>query len=132
LGQQRLATRGRLHAIGFLSESEALKQSPICSGLPSLTARRTCGPKQCARWPIWLIPRLPKHQLDAGPDDAELAARLATLGRGQLRRVLLEIIFALGRLQWLRTADWLKENLDQPYAALARGNAGAPAIEKLA
>ena len=45
-------------------------------------------------------PVLVRHRLDAGPGDAELAARLAALGNGQDRRVELEVIIALGRLRW--------------------------------
>ena len=50
---------------------------------------------------------------------AELAARLAALDDGQDRRVGLEIIIALGRLRWAGTADWLRNHLTRPDAALA-------------
>src|SRR5581483_10933525 len=64
-------------------------------------------------------PVLVKHRLDAGKGDADLAARLAALGKGQEVRVLLEITIALGRLRWVGIPGWLKENLPKPDQTLA-------------
>src|SRR5262249_2256193 len=55
----------------------------------------------------------------AGPGDADLAVRLAELGKGQYSRVQLEIIVALGRLRWASAPDWLRQHLGKPDAALA-------------
>ena len=83
-------------------------------------------------------PVLTKHKLDAGPGDRDLAARLAALAKGQDERVLLEIVIALGRLRWAGAADWLRQNLAKPDAALAhaamqtlRRSGNWPAILKL-
>ena len=46
-------------------------------------------------------PVLTRHKLDAGRGDAEVAERLAAAARGQDRRVVLEIVIALGRLRWI-------------------------------
>jgi putative membrane-bound dehydrogenase-like protein len=64
-------------------------------------------------------PMLVKHQLDAGRGDAALAERLATLAKGQDKRVVLEIVIALGRLRWAGAPDWLRQNLARPDATLA-------------
>src|SRR5262249_54908058 len=64
-------------------------------------------------------PVLVRHKLDAGPGDADLAVRLAELGKGQNSRVQREIIVALGRLRWASAPDWLRQHLGKPDAALA-------------
>jgi putative membrane-bound dehydrogenase-like protein len=64
-------------------------------------------------------PVLVRHRLDAGPGDAELAARVAELGKGQDSRVQREIVIALGRLRWAGTAAWLRQNLGKTDDALA-------------
>src|SRR5207237_4203201 len=83
-------------------------------------------------------PVLTRHQLDAGPGDADLAVRLAALGKGQDSQVLLEVIIALGRLRWVGAPDWLRQHLGTPDGALAhaamqtlRRSGNWPAILKL-
>src|SRR5205823_3294321 len=58
-------------------------------------------------------PVLTEHRLDAGPGDAALAARLATLAvaEGRDPRVVLEVVIALGRLRWTGAPDWLRRTL---------------------
>ncbi|MEX0642518.1 MAG: HEAT repeat domain-containing protein [Pirellulales bacterium] len=119
LAAGRIGLRGRLHAIWILVHLQGAKAiAPllaIASSDPELSVRA-----QAVRAIADLAdPLLARHRLDAGPGDAELAARLAALDNGQDRRVLLEIIVALGRLQWPGTARWLKDNLTNPDAALA-------------
>jgi putative heme-binding domain-containing protein len=64
-------------------------------------------------------PILTRHRLAAGPGDAGLAERLAALSKGQDRRVLREIVIALGRLRWAGLPEWLRQGLGQPDPALA-------------
>lgn len=119
LDEQRLGTRGRLHAVWILAKvrgAEAiadLLRIAESDREPNVRAQAVRAVADLAD------PTLIQHRLDARSGDAKLAARLATLSKGQDRRVLLEIIVALGRLQWPGTADWLKENLDQPDAVLS-------------
>jgi len=63
-----------------------------------------------------LDPVLVQGRLDAPPADG---SRLAALGVGQDRRVILEVVVALGRLRWSGTPAWLRENLGTPDPALA-------------
>jgi putative membrane-bound dehydrogenase-like protein len=83
-------------------------------------------------------PVLTQHKLDAAAGDVDIAARLVALGKGQDAPVQREIIIALGRLHWAGAPDWLRDNLEQPDAALAhaamqtmRRSANWPAILKL-
>ncbi|MCI0640641.1 MAG: hypothetical protein L0Y70_16325, partial [Gemmataceae bacterium] len=56
-------------------------------------------------------PVLSKGRLDAGRGDPKLAEKLAALANDQDRRVLLEIVIALGRLRWHDAPAWLGKKL---------------------
>ena len=56
-------------------------------------------------------PVLAGHRLDAPPADPAIAERLAKLALGKDPRVLLEIVIAVGRLQWREAPDWLRKTL---------------------
>ena len=63
-------------------------------------------------------PVLARHQLDAGPGDPELAARLAELAEGRNPQVQLELVVALGRLRWPGLPTWLRNAHLKPDGAL--------------
>ena len=115
----RIGVGGRLHAVWILPQIQgaaAIEPLLIVAGSdpsPSVRAQAVRAIADCAD------PLLARHRLDAGPGDAQLAARLAALGLGQDPRVTLEIVVALGRLRWPGTAGWLRENLHKPDAALS-------------
>jgi putative heme-binding domain-containing protein len=119
LAAGEIGLRGRLHAVWILVHLQgALAIEPLFAIArsdpePSVRAQAVRAIADLAD------PMLVSHRLDAGPGDADLAARLAALGQGQDRQTLLEIIVALGRLRWPGTANWLRENLTDPDAALS-------------
>src|SRR5262249_30404048 len=83
-------------------------------------------------------PMLLRHRLDAGPGDAELAARLAAPASGEGPRVVREIVSVLSRLAWPDAPGWLRKALTQPDAALVhaamqalRRSGNWPAVLKL-
>jgi putative membrane-bound dehydrogenase-like protein len=119
LATGRIGPRGRLHAIWILVHSQGAAAIE-----PLLTMARSDPEPSVRAQAVRAIadladPMLSGHRLDAGPGDAELAARLAALGKRPDRRAELEIIIALGRLRWPGTADWLKDNLAEPDASLS-------------
>ena len=119
LAEERIGPRGRLHAIWILVRLQGDKALD-----PLLTIARSDTESSVRAQAVRAIadladPVLLRHRLDAGRGDTELAARLAALGQGQDRRLGLEIINALGRMRWVGTADWLKDNLTKPDAALS-------------
>jgi hypothetical protein len=138
LGKKRLGALGRLHAIWALAHLDGRKAIDdlvrIATSDPEASARA-----QAVRAVADLAdPVFTRHKLDAGPGDADLAERLAALGKGQDHRVLLEVFVALGRLRWAGVPDWLRHNLGKPDAALAhaaqqalRRSRNWPAILKL-
>jgi putative membrane-bound dehydrogenase-like protein len=119
LGRNRLGPRGRRHGIWILATLGGAEA--IADLLLLAESDREPGVRIQALRAIADLadPVLVQHRLDPGPGDAELAARLAGLGKGQDRGVLLEVIIALGRLRWPGTAAWLQENVQQPDAALS-------------
>jgi len=138
LGKGRIGERGRLHAVWALAHAggptviDDLLRLAGSDPEPSVRAQAVRAVADLAD------PVLTRHRLDAGPGDADLALRLAALGKGQDSRVLLEVIIALGRLGWAGAPDWLKQNLGKPDAALAhaamqtlRRSRNWPAILKL-
>jgi putative membrane-bound dehydrogenase-like protein len=119
LDQQQVGMRGRLHAVWILAK---IRGADAISDLLKIAAsdRKPNVRAQAVRAVADLTdPVLIHHRLDAGPGDAQLAVRVAALGKDRDRRILLEVIVALGRLHWPGTADWLKKNVDQPDAALS-------------
>ncbi len=119
LASRELGTRGRLHAVWALAH---LDSATAIDDLLRL-ARSDVEPvvrAQVVRAIADLAdPVLAQHRLDAGPGDADLATRLAELGKRQDDRVRREVIIALGRLRWQGTPDWLAQYLGEPDAALA-------------
>lgn len=118
LTEQRLGDHGRCHVIWALARVggstaiDDLLRLAKSDPEPSVRAQAIRAVADLAD------PVFTRHRLNAGPGDADLSLRLAALGRGQDRRVLLEIIVALGRLGWKDAPNWLRQNLVQPDAAL--------------
>ena len=118
LAAGRIGPRGRRHAIWILVEVQGAEAiEPLLAIArsdpePSVRAQAVRAIADLAD------PVLAQHQLGAGPGDAELAGRLAALGKGQDCRVGLEVIVAMGRLRWPGIADYLKANLIKPDAAV--------------
>ncbi|MFI5456200.1 MAG: HEAT repeat domain-containing protein [Isosphaerales bacterium] len=135
IGGRRLGARGRLHAIWALARAGG----PAKIGELLDLARAETDPRiqaQAVRAVADLAdPVLLRHRLDAGPGDAELAARLAHLARDRDPRVVREVVIAVGRLGWSAAPNWLHSILKDPDAALAhaamqtmRRSANWPAI----
>jgi putative membrane-bound dehydrogenase-like protein len=128
LGTGRLGAPGRRHAIWALANLDG----PAAIDDLMRIARSDPDPgvrAQAVRAVADLAdPVLTRHRLDAGPGDADLAARLAAAGQGADRRVLLEVVIALGRLRWTGVPDWLRQNLGEPDAAL--GHAAMQALRR--
>lgn len=119
LAKKRIGTRGRLHAqwaLAHLGGQTAIHDLlRIATSDPEARVRA-----QAVRVVADLAdPVFTQHRLNAGSADADLAAGLAALGKGQDSRVLLEVIIALGRLRWAGVPDWLRQNLTKPDASLA-------------
>jgi putative membrane-bound dehydrogenase-like protein len=118
LDRKQLGPRGRRHAIWALARIagpagiERLMRIAASDPEPGVRAQAVRAVADLAD------PVLTKHRLDAGPGDAALAERLASQAKGQDRRVLLEIVIALGRLRWRQAPEWLRRNLVSPDAAL--------------
>jgi putative membrane-bound dehydrogenase-like protein len=119
LGKERVGVRGRLHAVWILAHVRGAKAIDDLFRIaktdpePSVRAQAVRAVADLAD------PVLVRHKLDAGTGDADLAVRLAELGRGQNSGVQREIIVALGRLRWASAPDWLRQHLGKPDAALA-------------
>ena len=63
-------------------------------------------------------PVLAQHRLAAGPGDAGLAGKLATLADGRDPRVVREVLIAVARLQWAGAPAWLDRTFRHPDPAL--------------
>jgi putative membrane-bound dehydrogenase-like protein len=114
LADGRLGVRGRLHAVWVLARvggpasTEALFQ--VAGKDPDVRVQA-----QAVRALADLHdPVLTRHRLDAGPGDAQVAARLAALARDKDPRVLLEVVLAVGRLRWQKAPGWLAKTITQP------------------
>jgi putative membrane-bound dehydrogenase-like protein len=118
LETKRLGMRARLHAIWIIAKSgETKAMSELLKLAESDPDARVQA--QAVRAIADLgDPILARHRLNAGPGDADLAARLAALPTNREPAVLLEVILALGRLQWARAPAWLRKTLTQPDATL--------------
>jgi putative membrane-bound dehydrogenase-like protein len=107
LDNERLAVRGRLHAVWILAKAGGRAEV----GRLLTMVRRDPDARvqaQAVRAIADLTdPVLTKHRLDAGPAADPVAANLVAFARVDDRRVLLEVMLALGRLRWPGTAEWL-------------------------
>jgi putative membrane-bound dehydrogenase-like protein len=119
LASKRLGVRARLHAVWILVK---LGEAKTISGLLELAKSDPDArvEAQAVRAIADLSdPTLARHRLNAGSGDADMAARLAALPSNREPSVLLEVVVALGRLQWDQTPAWLHKTLTKPDAALA-------------
>jgi putative membrane-bound dehydrogenase-like protein len=118
LAKNRIGPRGRLHAIWVFA---SLKDPSIDNLLRMARSDPDVGVRaQAVRAIADLVdPVLTHHKLDACRGDAKIAEQLAVVAKGQGPRVVREIVVALGRLRWVGTPDWLRQNLDRPDPALA-------------
>jgi putative heme-binding domain-containing protein len=138
LGKGRLGTRGRQHAVWVLARTGGAAAVEELFRLAKADPDPAVRAQSVRALADLTDPVLTRHKLDAGPGDTATATRLASLARGQEDRVLLEIVVALGRLRWMDTPEWLRQNLTKPDPALAhaamqamRFSANWPAILKL-
>jgi putative heme-binding domain-containing protein len=138
LGKKHIGVRGRLHAVWALAH---LAGPTVIDDLMHIARSDPVASvrAQAVRAVADLTdPILTQHKLDADPDDAGLAMRMAALGQDQDRQVLLEVIIALGRLRWAGAPEWLRQHLERSDAALAhaamqtlRRSGNWPAILKM-
>jgi putative membrane-bound dehydrogenase-like protein len=138
IGKDRIGPRGRLHVVWVLAHVGGGSAPEDLLHLASTDAEPTVRAQALRAVADLVDPVLTRHKLDAGPGDADLAARLATLTKGQDSRVVLEGIIALGRLRWAGLPEWLRANLTKPDAVLShaamqalRRSENWPAILKL-
>jgi putative heme-binding domain-containing protein len=122
LAAKRLGVKARLHAVWILVKAEGAKTISelveLAKSDPDVRVQA-----QAVRAIADLSdPALTGHRLNAGPGDADLAARLAALPSNREPSVLLEVLLALGRLQWDQTPIWLRKTLTKPDAALAHAS----------
>ena len=119
LNGQRVGQRGRMHAVWVLAQFagstaiDDLLRMARSDQEPSVRAQAIRAAADLSD------PVLISHKLDAGPGDAKLAERLAALAVGEVDRVRLEVVVALGRLQWAGLPNWLRKNIGKPDAALS-------------
>jgi putative membrane-bound dehydrogenase-like protein len=119
LDKKGLGERGRLHALWALAHLGGPRAIDDLVRMATSDSEASVRAQAVRAVADLADPVLTRHQLNAGPGDAALAARLAALGKRQDSCVLLEVIVALGRLRWAGVPDWLRQNLSQPDAALA-------------
>ena len=138
LSKKRIGVRGRRHAIWALAHMDGRRAIDDLVRLAASDPEASVRAQAVRAVADLADPVLTRHKLDAGAGDADLAERLAALGKEQDSRVLLEVIIALGRLRWAGVPDWLRHNLGKPDAALAcaamqalRRSRNWPAILKL-
>ncbi|MEK6257438.1 MAG: PVC-type heme-binding CxxCH protein [Planctomycetota bacterium] len=138
LAQGKLGVRGRMHAVWILTNVLGPK------AIDDLfrQAQRDSDPRvrvQAVRALADLTdPVLTQHRVEAGPGDAQVAARFTMVGADQDPRVVREMIVALGRLRWAGAPEWLHQRLVKPDDALAhavqqtlRRSGNWPAVLKL-
>jgi putative membrane-bound dehydrogenase-like protein len=119
LDKKRLGVRGRLHAVWMMTHLKAPAAIDDLLRIAKSDADASVRAQAVRAIGDLTDPVLVRHKLEAGRGDADLATRLAALAKGQDDRVVLEIVVALGRLRWAGAADWLRQNLTKPDAALA-------------
>jgi putative membrane-bound dehydrogenase-like protein len=119
LRRRFLGIRGQLHATWLLAH---LGGSATIDELVTL-ARSAGEPRiqaQAIRAVADLIdPVLTHHRLAAGPGDAALASRLATIADGRDPLIMREVLIAVARLRWAGAPLWLDRTLRQTDCALA-------------
>lgn len=118
LKDNHLGPLGRNHAVWLLARSEKADALPTLMTLlksdPSWSVRL-----QAVRAIADLTdPVLTQQRLEAAPGPKQVAHQLAEAAKGQHPAVLLEIVIALGRLQWDAAPTWLHKNLTKPDAPL--------------
>ncbi len=138
LAAGRVGVRGRLHAVWVLAHVEGAAAVEELLGMAKADADARVQAQAVRAVADLADPVLARHRLDAGPGDADLAARLAALAPGKEPRVLLEVTIALGRLRWADAPGWLPKVLTKPDPALAhaamqalRRSGNWPAVLKL-
>src|SRR5262249_21628794 len=116
--QDRITSRGKLHAVWILAHIEAASAADCLLDL----ARSEPDPRVAAQAVRAVAdlsdPVLVRHRLASGRGDPELAAKLAALSGRRDPRIVLELTNALGRLRWPETPRWLCQALKQPDLAL--------------
>jgi putative membrane-bound dehydrogenase-like protein len=119
LASKRLGVRARLHWVWILAKHEGAKAIGELLELARHDPDARVQAQAVRAIADLGDPVLANHRLNAGPGDADLAARLAALPTNRDPSVLLEVVQALGRLQWDQTPAWLRKTLTKPDAALA-------------
>jgi putative membrane-bound dehydrogenase-like protein len=138
LDKGRLGVRGRLHAVWVLARGGGRAELPRLLGLVKEDPEPRVQAQAVRALADLTDPMLTRHRLNAGPGDGKVADKLARLARGKDRRVLLEIVIALGRLRWQPLPGWLRQTLTKPDPSLAHATMQAlrrlddwPAVLKL-
>ncbi|MCI0379244.1 MAG: c-type cytochrome, partial [Gemmataceae bacterium] len=111
LQQNVLGPMGRLHAIWILAHLEGQGALADLFRLAKSDLDERVRAQAVRAIADLADPVLSKGRLDAGRGDPKLAQDLAALANDQDRRVLLEIVIALGRLRWLDAPAWLGKKL---------------------
>jgi putative heme-binding domain-containing protein len=122
LAMNRLGVRGRRHAV-WIAARLAGPQS-----LDELFALLEQDPDASVRLEAVRAiadlsdPVFVQHKLDAGRGDVQIANRLAAAWPAQPPSVRLEIVVALGRLEWADAPAWLASALERYDAPLAHAS----------
>jgi putative heme-binding domain-containing protein len=119
LSQGRIGVRGRVHAAWILARAESAASLDERFNLAKADPDPRIQAQAVRALADLADPVLTRHRLDAGPGDADVAARLATWAPGRDPRVLREVIIALGRLRWPAAPSWLPKVLTRPDPVLA-------------
>jgi putative heme-binding domain-containing protein len=119
LAAKRLGVKARLHVVWILAKAEGAKTINELVELAKSDPDARVQAQAVRAIADLSDPMLTSHRLNAGRGNADLAARLAALQTTRESSVLLEVILALGRLQWDQSPTWLRKNLTKPDAALA-------------
>lgn len=118
LRERRIEFRGRLHAVWILAAVGGRDSLDELFEMANSDSRARVRAQAVRAIADLTDPVFIKRRLDAGRGDAAVAARLTRLKEGDDPRVLLEIVVALGRLQWSAAPGWLHENLKSPDYAI--------------
>jgi putative membrane-bound dehydrogenase-like protein len=122
LAAKRLGVKARLHAVWVLVKLGGAKTISELLELPKSDPDARVQAQAVRAIADLSDPVFTSHRLNAGPGDADLATRLAALPTNREPSVLLEVVLALGRLQWDQTPAWLRKMLTKPDAALAHAS----------
>jgi putative membrane-bound dehydrogenase-like protein len=129
LDKGRLGVGGRLHAIWILARAGGRSELGRLLAMVNEDAEPRVQAQAVRALADLTDPVLTGHRLNAGRGDSKVADQLARLARGKHRRVLREMVIALGRLRWRPLPGWLRQTLTKPDPPLA--HAAMQALRRL-